>query len=84
MPEFDPEMIDLAALARKLADVLRESSLEGAIVGRTLLRDAVAAQLRCSQLDAERLVDTMVGRGFLRFDRDASGASPGIWRIDPQ
>lgn len=83
MPEFDPEEIDLAVLARELVAVLRESSLEGYVVGRTRLRDAVAGTLRCSQLDAERLVDTMVGRGFLRFDGDTAASGPGAWRIDP-
>jgi hypothetical protein len=64
------EEVDLAELAR----VLRAAcgpSVVGAVVGRTLLRDEVARHLVCSQLEAETLVDTMVGRGFLvRTDED--------------
>lgn len=49
--------------------MLRETcgpSLMGAIVGRTRFRDEVARHLGCSKLEAETLVDTMIGRGFLR------------------
>ena len=42
--------------------------MEGEVVGRTVLRDAVAHHLRCSQLRAEMVVDTLIARGFIRPD----------------
>lgn len=62
---FDPEAIDLASLRAQLEQRCG-AFVEGEVVGRTLLRDEVARHLDCSALEAERVVDTMVGRGFLR------------------
>lgn len=81
MPELDPESIDLGEVARALAATLASVPLEGPVVGRTRLRDAAAEQLGCSQLQAEQIVDTMIGRGFIRFDESAS---PGRWRVEPR
>ncbi|MBK6520051.1 MAG: hypothetical protein IPM79_27975 [Polyangiaceae bacterium] len=64
MDRFDPESIDLAALAAHLERAVGIATA-GAVVGRTRLRDEVVRHLGCSQLEGERLVDTMVGRGFL-------------------
>lgn len=64
MDRFDPESIDLAALAAHLERTVGTATA-GAVVGRTRLRDEVVRHLGCSQLEGERLVDTMVGRGFL-------------------
>ena len=64
MTHFDPEAIDLAHVARRLREVLG-SRVEGAIVGRTRMRDQLVQELGCSQLDAERVVDTLIGRGFV-------------------
>jgi hypothetical protein len=61
---FDPEAIDLASLRDVLEDRCG-SFVEGDIVGRTRLRDEVIRHLGCSELEAEQLVDTMAGRGFL-------------------
>lgn len=61
----DPESVDLAVLL----DVLRQSlgsSVLGSVVGKTRLRDVVLGHLGCSLLMAERLVDTMILRGFIR------------------
>ncbi|MFO0611881.1 MAG: hypothetical protein U0414_04785 [Polyangiaceae bacterium] len=62
---FDAESIDLEDL-REMLDERCGPIVEGDIVGRTRLRDEVARHLACSVLEAERVVDTMVGRGFLR------------------
>jgi predicted DNA-binding transcriptional regulator len=62
---LSPEVLDLACLA----DMLRETcgpTVIGAVVGRTRLRDEVVRHLGCSQLEGETLVDTMIGRGFVR------------------
>lgn len=82
MAHFDPESIDLAALAAHLRETLG-SVTAGAIVGRTAFRDQIALHLVCSQLDAERLVDTMVGRGFLVQEVGVDGTS-SRWRVVDQ
>jgi hypothetical protein len=61
---FAPETVDLESL-RNVLEEQCGSFVEGDIVGRTRLRDEVSRHLGCSELEAERLVDTMVGRGFL-------------------
>lgn len=64
MKHYDPESTDLAELTRRLRNTLGEA-VPGAVVGKTRIRDRVAEALGCSMLQAEQLVDTMVGRGFL-------------------
>jgi alkylhydroperoxidase family enzyme len=61
---FDPEQVDLAETTERLR-ALCGSVVQGAIVGRTLLRDAVVEELRCSELEAEALIDTLIARGFV-------------------
>jgi hypothetical protein len=65
MQVTDPESIDLEALEGMLRR-LCGTSIAGAVIGRTRLRDAVSHQLGCSLLMAEQIVDTMIGRGFIR------------------
>lgn len=76
--EPNVEDIDLAAVAAALGRVFEASPARGYVRGRTALRDAVQDHLRCSSGTAERIVDTMIGRGFLRFEGDPSTAA------DPQ
>jgi len=65
MLDCNPESVDLVAL--KLALRARcGSSVAGAVIGRTRLRDEVARHLGCSLLMSERLVDTLIGRGFIQ------------------
>ena len=75
----DIEHVDIAALLHFLADAFRGAPPEGDVVGRSKLRDAVAAQLSCSQLQAEQLVDTLVLRRCLELVR-TPGELP-FWRI---
>jgi hypothetical protein len=78
---FDPEQVDLAVLALDLRRTLGNKVL-GAVVGRTLLRDEVVRRLRCSLLAGETLVDTMIGRGFVRQRQEADGLI--VWELsDP-
>ncbi len=78
------EEIDLADLSRLIVNNLGGSSTEGFIVGRTLIRDAVFSVLECSELEAEQLVDTLISRGFVRFEADdTSGGGHGLWHIVP-
>jgi hypothetical protein len=78
---FNPEAVDLASVRDFLHDRCG-SFVEGDVVGRTRLRDEVSRQLGCSELEAERLVDTMVGRGFLERQVLADGRTG--WSTDAE
>lgn len=78
MARFDPESTDLAALAAHLSQAVGAATA-GAVVGRTRLRDEVVRHLGCSQLEGERMVDTMVGRGFLLLRKGQDGME--YWAI---
>jgi hypothetical protein len=71
-PRFDPEAIDLASV-RNALELGCGSFIEGEVVGRTRLRDEVARHTGSSLLDAERIVDTMIARGFLRKEHLPDG-----------
>jgi len=75
---FDITEVDLERTAQRLADIFG-GPLEGAVMGRTRLRDAVVEHLRCSELEGERVVDTMVGRGFLTLEHRPDGSE--CWLI---
>jgi hypothetical protein len=68
------EEIDLAELTAALRSRFAGAAPVGYLVGRTALRDAVAQELGCSQLEAEEIVDTMVGRRFVRYEGDPGAA----------
>lgn len=78
MTTIDMEAVDLADLAHSLAAALG-GRVEGAVIGRTQLRDEVLRILGCSQLEGEQVVDTMVGRGFLKAEQLPDGRE--TWRI---
>jgi myo-inositol catabolism protein IolC len=80
--ELDVSTVDLAELVTELDERVPVGAREGFVVGRTSFRDAVQAHLGCSELEAERLVDTMVSRGMLRF-REARPDRPGQWSLGP-
>lgn len=74
MSDFDPESVDLQRLSAQLTATFAGAAVRGPIVGRTAIRDLVARELSCTVLDAERLVDTLITRGFVRY------AEPdGVW-----
>ena len=68
------EDLDLAQLSACLRERLAGASPAGYLDGRTALRDAVADELQCSQLEAEEIVDTLVARGFARYEGDPAAA----------
>ncbi|HEX4337264.1 MAG TPA: hypothetical protein VH062_15215 [Polyangiaceae bacterium] len=74
---FDPELVDLAQVTERL-QTLCGTVVEGAIVGRTRLRDAAVDELGCSELEGEALIDTMIARGFVVRRSDISGAVEGV------
>jgi hypothetical protein len=81
--DFEPEDIDLAEVATALRQVFTDAPPLGYLQGRTALRDAVAVHLHCSLLQAEEVVDTMVSRGFLRYEGSAIEAVGDLepWQI---
>lgn len=76
---LDIEDIDLEQAALFLKRAFVGQAIEGAVVGRTQLRDALVAHLECSELDGELVVDTMVGRGFLKLEHVSDGRE--LWRV---
>jgi hypothetical protein len=68
------EDIDLAQLTAALRTRFGGVGPVGYLDGRTALRDAVAEELVCSTLEAEEIVDTLVARGFARYEGDPSAA----------
>jgi myo-inositol catabolism protein IolC len=78
MSSIDLENIDLAEVSAHLRAACGPV-VEGAVVGRTVLRDAVVAHLGCSELEGEEMVDTMIGRGFLVWREEPGG--PAAWDI---
>jgi hypothetical protein len=77
----NPEEVDLAELAFAVATELREVDLAGYVRGQTAIRELVARRLRASDVLAENVVETMIGRGFLSYLGDPSRAGDeGRWR----
>jgi hypothetical protein len=72
---------DLAGLADHLREVFRGVPLDGFVVGRTRLRDATVEHMKCSQAEAERLIETMIARGIIVFERALDGGEPGGWHV---
>jgi hypothetical protein len=71
--------VDFDAVLKQLRSRFRDTPLEGAILGRTALRDAVAEFLGCSLLQAEQIVDTLVADGAIQLVR--SRDMPPVWQI---
>jgi hypothetical protein len=65
---LDPTSVDLLTLSKRLAQTLGTATITaGNLEGKTVLRDATMTLLSCSALEAEKLVDTLVARGFARY-----------------
>ncbi len=80
MRPLDVESVDLSRLAeaicRRLGSRLEASYLRG----KSILRDAVVAELGCSECVAEELVETMELNGFIRFPHLADETHPATRR----
>ena len=81
--DFVPEQVDLAELAQNLKRRYGAATPQGYVLGQSMFRDAIAEQLGCSELDAENLVDTMIGLGYLQFKGSPSEAIDNLepWTI---
>jgi len=82
MTTLNVEDVDLSALTSALASTLGPAVDGPGIVGRTAMRDATAAELDCSQLEAEQVVDTLILQGFARLAKDEDGRE--VWRLRPE
>ena len=77
MTDFRAEDTDLAEVAASLQHQFRNQPPVGYLPGKTKIRDAIMSKLGCSALEAERIVDTMSMRGFLRYGGTPTGALDG-------
>ena len=80
-----PEEIDLNDLRRQLAARFGEAPPAGYVRGKGDLRAAVVALLKCSELEAEQLVDTLESRRLIRYQGDPADAIDqleNLWRLD--
>lgn len=83
---LDLEHIDLEDLAARIRrHVPPGEPPVGYLRGRSYFRDVVARELRCSDLEAEQLVDTLEVNGYLKFEGNPSERSvaDSRWNIDP-
>lgn len=64
------ESVDLADLTERLRHRFEAAPPIGYLNGRTVIRDAVASELDCSELEAENIVDTLIAQGFVRYGGD--------------
>lgn len=68
-----PTGLDMAEVAQVLRQQLHNrptDMLRGYVAGKTYLRDALLAGLRCSVAQAELLIDSLEARGQIHFDGD--------------
>jgi hypothetical protein len=72
------EEVDLDALTAALLERFAVAAPAGYLVGRTAIRDSVSGTLGCSDLEAEEIVDTMISRGFVRYDGDPTTSEPEV------
>ncbi|HYG67398.1 MAG TPA: hypothetical protein VD838_07050 [Anaeromyxobacteraceae bacterium] len=73
---MDLEDIDLSELAERIRRHIPPTEPPvGYLRGRSYFRDVIAHELQCSDVDAERLVDTLENNGYLRFEGDPSQRS---------
>jgi competence protein ComEC len=80
------EDVDLMEVTERLRrHILQGEPPVGYLRGRSYFRDVLVAELKCSELEAETLVDTLEMNGYIRFKGDPSVRSraESRWDIDP-
>jgi hypothetical protein len=78
--------IDLEELARTIRRLIPPGEPPvGYLRGRSYFRDLIAQELRCSEMEAEELVDTLEMNRYLHFEGDPSERSvaDSRWEILP-
>ena len=78
--KLDIDNLDLRAIAESLARAIGGEPIAGSVVGLTRLRDFLVDHLSCSMLEAERVLDTMIGLRLLVLRKDPRGAPP-VWDL---
>ena len=65
------EDVDLFAVATKLKDHIPPGEPPvGYLRGRSYFRDVIVHEMKCSDLEAEEMVDTLETNGYLKFEGD--------------
>ncbi len=83
---MDMDRIDLAEIARLIQRHIPVGEPPvGYLRGRSYFRDVLTHELRCSEMEAEQLVDTLEMNGYLHFEGDPSERSVAYsrWEILP-
>lgn len=78
---LDFESLDLLTVADILRANFVGSTPDGYLEGKTACRDVLVRALKCSELEAEQLVDTLLVRGYLTFRASELDAAHGTWAI---
>lgn len=78
------EEIDLQALVEELRHALPGGPV-GYLRGKALMRDALVARRRVSELEAEELIDTLELNGYLHFlgDPTQRSVADAPWEVRP-
>jgi len=80
---LDIDAIDLAELARMIRQHIPPGEPPvGYLRGRSYFRDVLAQALRCSDVEAEQLVDTLEMNGYLEFTGNPAEPSVADSRWD--
>lgn len=74
--------LDLGAVAEFLVQATGGRIAAGGLVGLTRLRDLLVHHLSCSVLEAERVLDTMIGLRLLVMRKEPEGGPP-LWHVVP-
>lgn len=79
------EDIDLEELATRLRERVPTGEPRGYLRGKLTLREEIRRLAECSEQEAEELVETMQGRGYLLFHGDPTERSQAFapWEIHP-
>lgn len=67
MMQITVEDIDLAQLADAVRRSYGRHLVASYLRGKTLIRDAIAEHLGCSEFESEELVETLELQGYIRF-----------------
>lgn len=80
---MDIDRIDLADVARLIRQHIPPGEPPvGYLRGRSYFRDVLVHALRCSDMEAEQLVDTLEMQGYLHFEGDPAERSVADSRWD--
>jgi len=86
LQSMEIDQVDLEEIAQKLQRHIPPGEPPvGYLRGRSYFRDVLVHELRCSEMEAEQLVDTLEMNGYLHFSGDPSERSlaDSRWKIVP-